>query len=292
MGRVIITCALTGAQQGKEKNQNLPVQPQEIIEQGFDAWKAGASILHIHARDKKGQATSDVTVFRRIVEGLREKGCDALLNLTTGGAVAGLPLEERLRIIPELKPEIASFSIGGGSLLARYTEDTWEGDRFVPLFNSYKEIDSTLKLFEEHRVKPELEVYNTAFLNNLNTFYRVGRFKDPLLVNFVMGIPGECTPAEPRNLFLLLEQVHPNAYFEWHVSAIGGRSHFEMIAAALALGGHVRTGMEDNVYIERGKLAKSNAELVEKVARMAIDTGRGIATPAQAREMLESHVKL
>src|SRR3989304_3871416 len=122
----IVPGALTGAQQGKEANANLPEQPREIIEQSLDAARAGAAIVHIHARDRRGKATADVAVFREITEGIRAKS-DVILNLTTGGAVAGLPLEERLRVLPELKPEIASFSIGSGSLLGRYDATTRKG---------------------------------------------------------------------------------------------------------------------------------------------------------------------
>ena len=141
MERTIVTCALTGAQQGKDSNPNVPEQPGEIVAQGIEAWRAGAAVLHIHARDKSGKATSDVSVFHHIVDGLRGQGCDAVINLTTGGAVAGIPLEDRIRVVPELKPDIASFSVGGGSLLGRYDarNGRWTGDRFIPLFPSHAE---------------------------------------------------------------------------------------------------------------------------------------------------------
>lgn len=108
MDRVIITCALTGAQQGKEANPNLPTQLGEIIQQAVDAWNAGAAVIHIHARDRNDRATADVNVFRQIVDGIRARGCDVVLNLSTGGAIAGLPLSERIAIVPALKPEVAS----------------------------------------------------------------------------------------------------------------------------------------------------------------------------------------
>ncbi len=288
MEKLIITCALTGAQQGKDANPNLPEQPEEIIQQAIDAWNAGAGIVHIHARDKQGKATSDVSVFREIVEGIRAKGCDVILNLTTGGAVAGLPLKERLRIIPELKPEIASFSIGGGSLLGRYDFENkrWVRDRFVQLFNSYQEIEETLKIFLENEVKPELEVYDTGFLNNVRTFNDMGLLKEPLLVNFVLGIPGECTEVTLTNLLYLAENLPQKSKVIWHASSIGGKTHFELLTSAILIGGHVRTGMEDNIYISKGVLAKSNAELVEKVVRIARELGRDVATPEEARKIL------
>lgn len=286
MDKLIITCALTGAQQGKEANPNLPEQPEEIIQQAVDAWNAGAAIVHIHARDKNGKATSDVSVFREIVDGIRAKNCEAILNLTTGGAVAGLPLKERLKIIPELKPEIASFSIGGGSLLGRYDfkKKRWMRDRFVQLFNSYEEIEETLKIFLENNVKPELEVYDTGFLNNVHLFNKMGLIPPPALVNFVMGIQGEGTPPTLKNIIHFADNLPEGSL--WHASIIGGPSHFKMIAAIIALGGNVRTGLEDNLYIAKGQLAKSNAELVEKVVRIAKEIGRDIATPEEARQIL------
>lgn len=285
--KVIITCALTGAQQGKESNPNLPEQPDEIITQAVDAWNAGASIVHIHARDKNGKATSDVSIFREIVDGIKKSKCDVVLNLTTGGAVAGLPLEERLKVIPEIKPDIASFSIGGGSLLGSYDfeKKRWQRDRFVQLFRSYEEIQKTLEIFRENKVKPELEVYDTGFLNNVITFQKIGLLNEPLLVNFVMGIPGECTLPTVKNLLHLVESL-PKVKVVWHVSAIGGKTHFQMLSAAVAMGGHIRTGMEDNIYISKGKLAKSNAEIVEKVVRILREMSIEIATPSETRQIL------
>jgi|Deesub1362A_J573_1020465.scaffolds.fasta_scaffold00185_42 3-keto-5-aminohexanoate cleavage enzyme len=284
--RVIITCALTGAQQGKEANPNLPEQPEEIISQGVEAWRAGASILHIHARDRKGKPTADVGVFREIVGGLREAGCDALLNLSTGGAVAGLPMEERFRVIEGLKPEIASFSVGGGSLMGRYHRgrSQWVGDRFVKLFPSYSVMERIATLFRNHGTRPELEVYHSGMINNIWALRERGVLEEPLLINLVMGIPGECTRATVRDLLYLVESL-PEASV-WWVSAIGAKNHFRMIGPVVAMGGHVRVGLEDNVYIGRGELARSNGQLVEKAVRILRELGMEPATPEDARSIL------
>ncbi len=286
MGKVIITCALTGAQQGKEANPNLPEQPSEVIEQGLDAWRAGAAILHIHARDKDGKPTGDVKIFKEIVEGIRSAGCDAVLNLTTGGAVAGLPLEDRLKIIPEIKPEIASFSLGSGCLLGRYdfNDQKWLKDQFVPLFPSYAEMEKTARFFQENETLPELEIYHAGMINNLKTLDRIGVFNHPMLVNIVMGIPGEVTQAEVRELMFLVDSLPNEA--NWHVTGIGGRNHFRITLAAILLGGHLRVGMEDNLYVEQGVLAKSNAQLVEKSVRLLKEIGESPASPTEARDML------
>ena len=286
MNRVIVTCALTGAQQGKEANPHLPEQPDEIIAQAVEAWEAGAAILHIHARNPNGVATADVDTFRTITEGIREAGCNAVLNLTTGGAVAGLALEDRVRVVPELKPEIASFSVGGGSLLGRWDggSQAWVNDRFVPLFSSHQELERVARVFQENGVRPELEVYHAGMLNNVRDLIGRGVLDEPLLINFVTGIPGEITEATVRNIVFLVDQLPPNAV--WQVSAIGARNHFRMIGAVLAMGGQVRVGMEDNVYLGPGELAGSNAQIVEKAVRIIREIGFEPADPDEAREAL------
>lgn len=284
--KVIITCALTGAQQGKEANPNLPEQPHEIVQQAVDAWRAGAAIVHIHARDRNGKPTADVAIFREIVEGIQGK-CSVVLNLTTGGAVAGLPLEERIRVVPDLRPEIASLSVGSGSLLGRYDfeQRRWLRDRLVTLFPSYAEMEMAARTFRDNGVRPELEVYGTPFLQNVWLLREMGLLEEPLLVNVVTNIPGECIPWSPKNVLFLVESLPPNA--QWLVTAIGGKVHFLSVALSVALGGHVRVGMEDNVYIERGVLAKSNAQIVEKTVGLLRALGKEIASPAEARAILQ-----
>ncbi len=285
--KTIVTCALTGAQQGKDANPNLPEQPKEIIAQGLEAWRAGAAILHIHARDESGKATSDVAVFRAIVEGLREAGCDAVINLTTGGAIAGIPLEKRIEVVPELRPDIASFSVGGGGLIGRYDKKTgtWNKGNYVPLFSSYAEMEQAARTFKEYGVRPELEVYTSVMLGNIKTLLDIGVLDLPLCINFVTGIPGECNEATVKTLLFLVEQLPAEA--EWLCTAIGARNHFRMMGAAVAMGGHVRVGMEDNVYIARGELAKSNGQLVEKAVHILSELGVEIASPNEARQQLK-----
>jgi 3-keto-5-aminohexanoate cleavage enzyme len=286
MNKVIVTCALTGAQQGKEANPNLPEQPDEIIAQAVEAWNAGAAILHVHARDENGKATADVEVFRTIVDGIRATGCDAVLNLTTGGAVAGLPLEERIAVVPELEPEIASFSVGGGALLGRYDQrgDRWVNDRFVPLFASHAELERVARIFQEHSTRPELEVYHAGMMNNVRDLDAIGALDHPMLINFVTGIPGEITASTVKNVVFLVEQLPADAV--WQVTSIGARNHFRMIGAVLAMGGQVRVGMEDNIHIGPGELASSNGQIVEKAIRIICEVGFEPASPDDARQVL------
>lgn len=282
--KLIVTAALTGAQQGKEANPNLPEQPDEIIRQAIECWRAGAAVVHIHARDERGKATSDVKVFRCIVEGIRAAGCDAVINLTTGGAIAGLPLAERIAVVPQLKPEIASFSVGA-TMVGRYDVEKkkWARDFTMPI--SYADMETIARTMLDNGVRPELEVYDAGMLNNVTILREQGWLADPLWINFVMGIPGQVTTTTPKNLLHLAESLPPNAM--WLVSAIGGRAHWAMAAMALAMGGHVRTGLEDNVYLERGVLASGNAAMVEKMVRLAREIGREIATPNEARAILK-----
>lgn len=281
--KLIITAALTGAQQGKQANPHLPEQPEEIVRQAIECWRAGTAIVHLHARDERGRATTDVRVFRRIIEGIRAAGCDVVLNLTTGGAIAGLPLAERLAVVPELRPEIASFSVGA-AMVGRYDAagKRWARDFTMPI--AYADMETIARTMLEHGVRPELEVYDAGMLNNVAMLREQGWLADPLWVNFVMGIPGQVTAATPKNLLHVVESLPPGA--RWLTSVIGGRAHWAMAAVAMALGGHVRTGLEDNVYVERGVLASGNAPMVEKMVRLAREIGREVATPDEARETL------
>ncbi|MCP4358938.1 MAG: 3-keto-5-aminohexanoate cleavage protein [Chloroflexi bacterium] len=283
MTKLILTAALTGAQQGKEANPNLPEQPNEIIMQAIECWRAGAAVIHIHARDKQGKATSDTAVFRQIVEGIRTANCDAVINLTTGGAIAGLPLTERIAVVPELKPEIASFSVGV-AMVGKYDPEgqRWLRDFTMPI--SYADMETIARTMLDNGVKPELEVYGAAMLNNVAILRQQGWLSEPLWLNFVMGIPGQVTAATPKNLLHLVDNLPSNAH--WLVTAIGGRTHFRLAAMTMAMGGHVRTGLEDNVYIRKGELANSNAQMIEKMVQLAREIGREVASPDEAREML------
>lgn len=287
MDEVVVTCALTGAQQGKAQSPHLPEQPDEVVAQGLDAWRAGAAVLHLHARGREGRATGDVAVFRAIVEGLRGAGCDAVLNLTTGGAVAGLALAERLRVVPELRPEIASLSVGGGCLLGRFdaAADRWTNDRVVPLFSSHAELERAARAFLEAGVRPELEVYHAGMLNTVRALRARGALADPLLVNFVLGIPGEVTEARVKDLVFLVDGLPPGA--RWLATAIGARNHYRMLGAVVAMGGHVRVGLEDCLHLARGELARGNGPVVAKAVRILRELGVEPASPARARELLD-----
>lgn len=282
MDKAIVVAALTGAQQSKEANPNLPVQPDEIVEQAVDCWRAGAAIVHIHARDKEGKPTGDVNIFREIVDGIKSRS-DVVINLTTGGAIAGLPLEERIAMVPALKPEVASFSVGAGmSGIYDLQNKRWKRDFLMSL--SYSDLEHIARTMLEHGTKPELEIYDLGMINNALILRDIGLLQEPLYVNFVMGIPGQAQVPTPKYLLYLVESLPPSC--QWQVTGIG-RHQFPLVAMSIVLGGNVRVGLEDNVYIEKGKLAKSNAQLVEKAVRLVREIGREIATPDEARQILK-----
>jgi len=279
--KVIITVALTGAQQGKEANPNLPVSPREIIDQGYESCQAGASIIHIHARDKAGKATSDVDVFGEIVSGLQAR-CDAVMNISSGGAIAGLPLEERLRAVTKLKPEIASFSVGS-SMVGSYSAEEGKWTRDFTLCQSYSDLETVAREMLEAGTKPELEIYDLGMISNALFLREQGIIKEPLYFNFVMGISGQSPSPSVRNVLHLAESIPAGSV--WLATGIG-RNEFPLLALSVVMGGHVRVGLEDNVYISKGVLAENNAQLVEKAVRIIRELGKEVASPDEAREIL------
>lgn len=281
MDKTIVTVALTGAQQGKEANPNLPISPPEIIRQGYEAWQAGASVIHIHARDAAGRATGDVAVFAEIVAGLRSR-CDAIINLSAGGAIAGLSLTERLRVVGELQPEIASFSVGS-AMVGRYDAGAGRWARDFTLCQSYADLEHIARTMLAAGTRPELEIYDLGMIRNAVTLWEMGLLAEPLYFNFVLGLQGQNPLPTPRNLIHLVESLPPGAV--WLATGIG-RSEFPVAAMATVMGGHVRVGLEDNVYISRGVLATSNAQLVAKAVELIRTLGREVASPAEARAML------
>jgi len=280
MEKLIVTAALTGNFHTKKDNPNLPEQPDEIIQQACECWRAGASTVHIHARDSAGRPTADVDVFTEIVEGIRGK-CDVVINVSTGGA-ATIPFKQRYALVPALKPEIASFSVGSG-MTGRYDFKAKKWIRDFALIQSYEGLEFIARTMLENGTKPELEVYDLAMINNVLLLKEMGLLEEPLLTNLVFGIPGQCMQATPKNLLHLVESLPTGS--NWQATGVGKHS-FSMGSMAIVLGGHVRVGMEDSVYISKGVLAKSNVQFVEKIIRMANDIGREVATPNEARKIL------
>lgn len=270
MEKVIISAALTGAFPAIDKNPNIPITPEEIAEDVYQVWKAGAAIAHLHMVDENGNGTMDKERFRRTVELIREKDCDIILNLTTSGSLTASD-EERMAHLIELKPEMASFDAGSMNWMHK-----------TLFINSPEFLEKLGKTMQNNNVKPEIEVFDSGMLYNALHYVKKGLIDTPAHYQFVLGAPGG-TAATVENLVYLKSLLPENS--TWSAFGIG-KYHLEILYATLALGGHIRVGMEDNIYYSKGRLAKSNAEFVERAVRIIKEINKRPATPKEAREIL------
>lgn len=271
--KVIITVAQTGALVNKDMNPNVPEQPDEIIKSSEECFAAGAAVVHIHARDKQGQNTSDPAVFRKIKEGIKAK-TNMVIQYSTGGG-PNLTQEQRIECI-DAEPELASLNMG----TMMRTAGQYKG---VPWSNMPEEIEYYLQRMKEKNVKPELEIYNLAMFREVNDLIKKGLVDGPVYINMVLGMryQGACD-STPKIMNTLLEHMPDGAYF--NSTNIGG-AQLPMSTYAMIMGGAVRVGLEDNIYYSKGRLA-SNVELVERTVRIARELGKEPATPDEAREIL------
>ncbi|MBC8178130.1 MAG: 3-keto-5-aminohexanoate cleavage protein [Desulfobacteraceae bacterium] len=269
--KLIITAAITGSRILRDTTPYIPYTPEEIAGSALECWNAGASIVHIHVRDPEtGLGTQDLELFRQVVEPLREE-TDVVINLTTSGIAArNLSFEDRLKSL-ELRPELASFDAGSINLGKGV---------FV---NPPDFLDLAAETMKRLKVKPEIEVFDSGMIVTAVQMRNEGKLADPLFFEFVLGTPYGA-PATPKSLVYLSEIVPENAI--WSVTGIG-RAHLPMSMMALAMGGHIRVGMEDHVFYKKGELAESNAQFVERIVRIAREYGRDIASPDEARGILE-----
>jgi len=276
---VIITCALTGGIHGKEANSNLPEQPDEIVEQGVEAWRAGAAILHVHARNPDGSNTMDQAIYSELHERLCAE-TDAVIQLTTGGSPM-LSVEERLNTV-FLAPEMCSLNMGLLNFFIR-------GEQ-VFFANHRSDIERFAHEIRARDVKPELEVYNSAMLEEVDYLLGLGIFEPPYTINFVLHTPTQGGQrGTPGNLFDMLHRLRdlPVSQEDLHVNVTSmGPTQLPITTIGLAMGLNVRVGMEDNVYYRRGEPLQNNAQLVERTVRIARELDREPATPDEARQML------
>jgi 3-keto-5-aminohexanoate cleavage enzyme len=288
--KLVVTCAVTGSltQRGSGKGQTpyLPVTPEEIATESRRAVDAGASVLHLHARDPvTGAPTADLAIFQAVVEAVRAACPGALINCTTGGGI-GMTDEERIAIVPRVKPDLASFNMGSMTYgVYDPAAKKWLLD--YPWMNSFTSMAYFGRVMRECATKPELEIYDVAMINNAQLLCEAGVLERPLHFQFVMGLPGQIIPATAKNLLHLIETARaldPQCTFS---ACAAGRYQFPIVTVAAIVGAaNIRTGMEDNIYLAHGVLAKSNGELVEKTVRIARDIGREIASAEEARRIL------
>ncbi|WP_461631035.1 3-keto-5-aminohexanoate cleavage enzyme [Labilibaculum euxinus] len=269
MEKLIITAAICGAEVTKEHNPNVPYTIEECVREAGLAYEAGASIIHLHVRTDDGTPTQDKSRFKMVMDAIHEKYPDVIIQPSTGGAV-GMTNDERLQPT-ELNPEMATLDCGtlnfGGDEIFENTENTikYFGERMI-----------------ERGIKPELEVFDKSMIDMALRLHKKGFIKSPMHFDFVMGVNGGIS-GTLRDFVFLRESIPADATYT--VAGVG-RFEFPLATAAIIDGGHVRVGFEDNTMISRGVVAESNGQLVEKVVRLAKELGRGIATPAEAREIL------
>jgi 3-keto-5-aminohexanoate cleavage enzyme len=267
---VIVTAALTGGVHGKEANPNLPETPEEIGRAAAAAEAAGAAVVHLHARRPNGERSFDAARFQEIDDAVRRHADDVVIQHSTGGT--GAPLAERRRPLrTDPPPEMASLDMGP---LNRYDHLTSENTRAT--------VDALYDEMVDRGVKPELEVFNDGHLNEVHGLLDRRSLADPVYATLIFG-PGTLAPPQPRNLLNAVDTLPAGAVF----NTLGvGRHQLPFATLGLLLGGHVRVGLEDNLYYRRGDPAESNAQLVERVADVAETLGRPVASPAEARTLL------
>jgi 3-keto-5-aminohexanoate cleavage enzyme len=269
MAKTIITVAPTGAFPTKEHNPAVPMTPKEIAEDVYECWQAGAAIAHLHMRDDAGKGTMDLGRFTETVGLIRER-CDIALNLTTSGDLNATD-ETRMIHVAALQPELASYDAG--------TMNWMHSTLFI---NHPDFLVKLAGVMNENGVKPEIEVFDAGMFYTSAYYIKKGILKAPAYYQFVLGAAGG-TAATIENLVYLKNLLPADA----HWSALGiGAGATPILMAAIALGGHVRVGMEDNVYIAKGRLAKNNAEFVARAGRLIREADREIAKPNDARDLL------
>ena len=299
MEKLIITTALTGGATVPTQSEHLPITTDDIVKDALACAQAGTSAVHIHGRNEQdGRPDADPEVFREIATRIKADS-NLVINMTTGGGL-GMTPQERLRPIPMCEPEVASFNLGSMNfalhkVAEKIKDDQWrfdwekefiEGsiDNIFP--NTFGSMAIFAKTMAKIGTKPEFEAYDVGHLHNLKYLENEGLVKPPYWIQFVLGVMGGLS-ASPRSLIMMVDTANDlfgKENFQWSVVGVG-RQAIPMAVMSMTMGGHVRVGLEDNVYLSRGVMA-TNPTLVEKVVRLANELGRPIATSDEAREIL------
>ncbi|MGB4309878.1 MAG: 3-keto-5-aminohexanoate cleavage protein [Candidatus Cloacimonadaceae bacterium] len=272
MKPLILTAAITGAETTREHQPNLPITPEEQAKEAKACYEAGARVIHLHVREDDGTPSQRLERFQESIEAIREAVPGIIIQISTGGAV-GEPFDKRLAPL-KLKPEMGTLNAG----TLNFGDEIFE--------NHPKDIVRLAEAFKEYGVVPEVEVYESGMIDYVARLVRRGIVTHtPLHVQFVLGVPGGMS-GKPSNVFYMAQHLAeeiPTA--TWAVAGIG-RWHIPASMVAMVMGGHIRVGFEDNIFYHKGILADSNAQLVARMARIAEEIGRPIATLEQAREIL------
>ena len=294
--KVFISCAITGGMSVPGQSEAIPITPGQIIDSAVEANAAGAAIVHVHVRDPEtGEPSADLELFREVLAGIGER-CEAIVQPTSGGG-ARMTLDERARVVTELRPEMASFNSGPINFgifkvrprpeMAEWETEYLESTRDYVFRNTFADMERLGELFREAGSKPEFEAYDVGHLYNLRYLLDEGKLDEPMHIQFVLGVLG-ANAATLGQLTHMLETARGlfGDSFTWSAAGVGYPAEFQMAASALMMGGHVRVGLEDNLRVSLDERAESNAALVEKATALARLLDRQPASAGEAREIL------
>ena len=279
MSKTIITAALTGVLTTRQQSPAIPYTPEEIAEEARRSVEAGASIVHIHARQDNGMPAYDVETYARIDAAVKERCPDVIINYSTGAI--GIDRETRIHHVRALKPDMAALNMGSMNyaIYSRKHKTFYHDHIFA---NPFADIQYYLEAMNEAGTRPEMECFDTGHINNAQPLIDLGILRPPYQFSLIMGVLGGI-PASTKNLVHQVDQLPPESH--WQVIGIS-RHQWPLVAAAVSMGGNVRVGLEDNLYLPNGDLALSNGALVEKAAELVRLTGGEVASVTEARQIL------
>jgi uncharacterized protein (DUF849 family) len=294
--KVVITAAITGGIHTPTMSPYLPITPKQIADDAVRAYEAGAAVVHIHARNPEtGQPTPDTKIIKEIITNIKSR-CNVVVCITTGGGL-GMTVEQRVAPVALFKPELASFNAGSVNfalfpVIPKYKEWKFEWEKQYLGFsedfifpNTFKSMKEYCRIFAENGTKPEFEIYDAGMINNVAFMIQAGYVKKPVYIQFVLGVLGGLTPSSENLLFLADYARRQIGDFVFSV-CVAGRAQFPICTQSLLIGGNCRVGLEDNLYLDKGQLAKSSGEQVTKMARIARELGVEPASPDEARKIL------
>jgi uncharacterized protein (DUF849 family) len=280
---VVISCSISGVIANREQCPAIPYTPEEYAAEARRAVDEGASQIHIHARQPDGTPSYEVEDFKAITEAILAAAGDVIVNYSTGAI--GIPIEKRLEYLRALRPDVAALNMSSMNY-AKYSKRRKDFVFKTVFENSFDTIVEFLTEMRELGIKPEHECFDSGHVANLDPLIDMGLLEPPLQISLVMGVTGGIRPT-PRNVTLMSDQIPggPEGPNQWQVIGIS-RDQWKLLAASLVLGGNVRAGVEDNLYLPNGEMCRSNGDLIAKARQMAEDVGRRAASVAEARELL------
>jgi 3-keto-5-aminohexanoate cleavage enzyme len=280
---VIISCSISGVIANRDQCPAIPYTPEEYAAEARRAVDEGASQLHIHARKPDGTPSYEIEDFKAITEAILAEVDDVIVNYSTGAI--GISIEKRIEYLRACRPDVAALNMSSMNY-AKYSRRRKDFVFNTVFENSFETIIEFLTAMKEIGIKPEHECFDSGHVANLDPLLDMGLLEEPLQISLVMGVTGGIRPT-PRNVNLMSDQIPggPEGRNQWQVIGIS-RDQWKLLAASLVLGGNVRAGVEDNLYLPNGEMCKSNGELIAKARQMAEDIGRRPASVAEARELL------